>query len=219
MAGDEFPGFPKEAVKFLSDLKANNTRDWFTANKATYEAAIKRPAAEFCDAMSARLEKMTGTRCKPKVFRINRDLRFSKDKTPYNAHLHISFIPETGQPSPPCWFFGLEPKRIVFGAGNFGFDKQALETYREKVDGPDGKKLAKLLERLEAKDARTGEPELKRVPSGYAQDHPLADLLRRKGLSAWIDMKDTKAASCPEFTSECQATFKTLKPLYDWLID
>ena len=61
MAGDGFPGFPKEAVKFLSDLKANNTRDWFTANKATYETAIKQPAAHFCDAMSARLEKMTGT--------------------------------------------------------------------------------------------------------------------------------------------------------------
>jgi len=217
MAGDGFPGFPKEAVKFLTDLKANNTRDWFTANKTVYEAAIKQPAAGFCEAMSARLEKMTGTPCRSKVFRIHRDLRFSKDKTPYNAHLHISFIPETGQTSPPCWFFGLEPERIVLGAGTFGFDKQALEAYRERVGGPDGKKLAKLMEKLGANGARTGEPELKRVPPGYDQDHAHADLLRRKGLSAWIDMADVKAATSPGFVATCQLNFKTLKPLYQWL--
>ena len=168
MADTGFAGFPKEAVKFLSDLKANNTRDWFTANKATYEAAIKGPAAEFCEAMSRKLEKLTGTPCKSKVFRIHRDLRFSKDKTPYNAHLHISFTPETDQASPPCWFFGLEPKRIVLGTGTFGFDKQALEAYRERIDGLDGRKLAKLFEKLAGQGARTGEPDLKRVPSGYA---------------------------------------------------
>ena len=218
MADAGFSGFPKEAVKFLSDLKANNTRDWFTANKATYESAIKGPAAEFCEAMSGKLEKLTGTPCKSKVFRIHRDLRFSKDKTPYNAHLHISFTPETGQASPPCWFFGLEPTRIVLGAGTFGFDKSALEAFRERVDGPDGKKLAKLLEKLGAQGARIGEPDLKRVPSGYAQDHPRADLLRRKGLSAWLDTEDTKTASSPDFVATCQVKFKTLRPIYDWLI-
>ena len=218
MAGDGFPGFPKEAVKFLSDLNANNTRDWFTANKVTYEAAIKQPAAGFCEAMSARLEKMTGTPCKSKIFRIHRDLRFSKDKTPYNAHLHISFTPETGQTSPPCWFFGLEPNRIVLGGGTFGFDKQALDAFRERVDGPDGKKLTKLLEKLETKGARTGEPDLKRVPSGYAQDHPHADLLRRKGISAWLDIKDTKSASSPEFVASCHQNFKMLKPVHQWLV-
>jgi len=218
MADAGFSGFPKEAVKFLSDLKANNSRDWFTANKATYESAIKGPAAEFCEAMSGKLEKSTGAPCKSKVFRIHRDLRFSKDKTPYNAHLHISFTPETGLASPPCWFFGLEPERIVVGAGTFGFDKQALEAYRERIDGPDGKKLVKLFEKLAGQGARTGEPDLKRVPSGYAQNHPHADLLRRKGLSAWLDMEDTKTASSPDFVATCQAKFKTLRPLYDWLI-
>ena len=172
MAQDAFPGFTKETVRFLQELKANNTREWFADNKSAYENAVKAPAQHFCDALTGQLQILTGAAHKSKIFRIHRDLRFSKDKTPYNAHLHISFIPESKMAAPPCWFFGLAPERLTVGAGVFAFDKPALEAYRQRVDGKDGVALAALLDLLKQDGVRIGDIELKRVPTGYAQDHP-----------------------------------------------
>ena len=83
--------FSPETLKFLRALKKNNTRDWFHENKAWYEAAWKTPANAFIEAMCFRLQAETDTEHSAKLFRIHRDIRFSKDKTPYNSHLHILF--------------------------------------------------------------------------------------------------------------------------------
>ena len=107
---------------------------------------------------------------------------------------------------------------MVLGAGVFAFDKQSLETFRSRLQGADAKTLAKLLDKLRAKDISLGEPELKRVPRDYPPDHPHADLLRRKGLAAWTEAIDPKVASDPGFVEICRTHFKTLKPLYDWLM-
>lgn len=108
MSAPEFTSFPNETVNFLKALKKNNDRNWFNENKSRYEDAIKRPAEEFSDEMATRLRRLTGFAFKSRIFRIHRDIRFSKDKTPYNTHLHIGFIPQTNKPSPPAWFFGLD---------------------------------------------------------------------------------------------------------------
>jgi len=210
--------FSNDAVDFLKDLKANNDRAWFNANKARYERALKQPAEMFCDEIAARLRRLTGTAYSAKIYRIHRDVRFSKDKTPYSAHLHISFIPEMGQSSPPAWMFGVDPQRVAIGVGCFAFDKPGLEAFRHAVDGKEGARLSKLLVRLREDGVRIGEPELKRVPAPFAGDHPHSDLLRRKGLSAWIDLEDPYAVSRPDFIDRCQAEFERLKPLYSWLV-
>lgn len=218
MAQDAFPGFTKETVRFLQELKANNTREWFGDNKSAYENAVKAPAQHFCDALTGQLQILTGAAHKSKIFRIHRDLRFSKDKTPYNAHLHISFIPESKMAAPPCWFFGLAPERLTVGAGVFAFDKPALEAYRQRVDGKDGVALAALLDLLKQDGVRIGDIELKRVPTGYPQDHPRTDLLRRKGLSVWRDFKDTQPAVGANAVQNCVSAFSELKPVCDWLL-
>jgi len=217
MADEEFSRFPKESVQFLKDLKENNNRDWFTQNKAEYEQSIKLPAKAFGDVMAIHLEALTGLVHQPKIFRINRDLRFSRDKTPYNTHLHISFFPEIDIPAPPRWFFALETDRLVFGAGVFGFEKQDLDSFRARIVGKDGAKLAETLETLSSDGLRLGEPHLKRVPSGYPKDHPQADLLRHKGLTVWSDIKDPGTATKPGFLNTCDCRFAKLKPLFDWL--
>ena len=219
MTSDRFKSFPKSSVQFLRDLEANNTRDWFNANKAVYESALKAPAKAFADSMSEDLEELTGAAHAAKIFRIHRDLRFSKDKRPYNTHLHISFTPDMDLPAPPRWFFALETDRLVFGAGVFGFEKAPLEAFRERVSGPEGMKLEALLKTLLAKDARLGDPELKRVPAGYPKDHPRANLLRHKGLTAWTDIANPATASKPQFMKTCGKEFSRLKPLFDWLAD
>lgn len=217
MASDAFKAFPKSSVQFLRDLKANNTRDWFKANKAMYEDALKTPARAFADTMAGDLGALTGVSHTAKIFRIHRDLRFSKDKRPYNAHLHISFMPDMDVPAPPQWFFALETDRLVFGTGIFAFEKPALEAFRERISGPDGKTLETLLRKLQAKTVRLRDPDLKRVPAGYPKDHPRAELLKHKGLTAWTDIADPEAGSKPQFMKTCAREFSRLKPLFDWL--
>ena len=162
-----FSGFTGDAVTFLNNLKSNNNRDWFLENKKTYEAEIKKPAALFASVMSEHLQSLTGQPHKAKVFRINRDVRFSKDKTPYNAHLHISFTPESKLASPPAWMFGLSTEYFTLGCGVFEFDKSALDVFRKNVAGSAGDKLSGLIDKLGKNGIRFSEPALKRVPSGF----------------------------------------------------
>lgn len=214
-----FSGFSEDAVQFLKDLKANNKREWFNANKQIYEAEIKKPAEAFCDAVAEDLETLTGRAHTAKIFRIHRDVRFSKDKTPYNTHLHIGFMPASDMTTPPCWFFGLDTEKLTLGTGIFAFEKQQLEMFRERVAGSDGSDLAKLLDKLEANGMRISGAELKRVPAGYPKEHPQADLLCRKGLSAWVDLGGPDQATSSDLVKSCRRSFKQLKPVFDWLID
>ena len=212
-----FRAFSNDAIDFLRDLRVNNERAWFNAHKATYEREIKRPAEAFSMAMTAALEILTGRPHGHRIFRIHRDVRFSKDKTPYKSHLHIAFMPKDGQPSPPSWFFSLDPEQLTLGTGAFAFDKADLERYRKRVFGDDGQELADIRRRLEGQGIRFGKPDLMRVPSGYPADHPQADLLRQKGLTAWIDHQDPTKAAESDLVDVCIDEFKQLKPVFDWL--
>jgi len=81
----QFPGFPAEAVEFLTALKANNNKAWFEHNKPVYRDHVKAPSEHFAAHMEGVLSRLTGTLMTAKIFRIHRDVRFSKDKTPYKA--------------------------------------------------------------------------------------------------------------------------------------
>ncbi|MEM9287905.1 MAG: DUF2461 domain-containing protein [Pseudomonadota bacterium] len=208
-----FHGFSEDALHFLSDLKANNTRDWFAAHKKTYEAEVKKPAKAFCSAMTQALHAHTGTLHTAKVFRINRDIRFTKDKTPYNAHLHILFRKEG---SPTALFFGLQPDNLVLGAGLFKFEGDQLNAYRQAVAGPRGPALQEILDAFLAEGARLNAPPLKRVPSGFDKDHPRAELLKRKGLALWLDQGPRRAME-ETMVEQTLASYAWFAPLNDWL--
>ena len=209
--------FPSGAVQFLTELKQNNNRDWFAQNKSRYDEDVKRPAQAYCTLMCEELSAITGTPHTSKIFRVHRDVRFSKDKTPYSAHLHISFLPDGSKGAAPAWFFALEPEKLIFGAGTFGFEKQALERFRERVTGGQGAALLKILSSLEEQGLRLSEPELKRVPRGFEADEDHAPLLRHKGLTAWRDSTSTKAATAPGLIDRSCDEYRTLLPLFTWL--
>ena len=215
--------FPKDTVKFLKDLEKNNNRDWFKEHKTRYETAVRDPAEEFAERMAAALSDLTGTEQISKIFRIYRDVRFSKDKTPYNCHVHISFFsPENMKVTArgcgtPHWFFGLETRRLVVGAGVFDFDKDELARYRKRVEGKEGEQLQKLLDRLAKKGITMHEPALKRVPKGFDADHPREALLRRKGLAVWNELGQPTLATQGNVVGLCRTAFKELRPVVDWL--
>lgn len=206
--------FPTDTVTFLTELHANNNRDWFKQHKSRYEQFIKGPANEFCNLMCQELQQITAKSHGTKIFRVHRDVRFSKDKTPYNAHLHISFLPAGHQ---AAWFFGLDRTKLTVGAGLFAFDKTELETYRNRVAAEDRTQLAEILETLLQKGFRVPEPELKRVPAGFDKDHARSDLLRRKGLAAWYDFPDPNPATTPGLVNSCRKVFGELRSMMDWL--
>ncbi len=210
----DFTAFPTDTVKFLRDIKKNNNREWYQANKARYDEGVKAPAEAFCEAVQFRMKAITDDSWTSKIFRIHRDVRFSKDKTPYNAHLHIYFKRE-GKPS--GLFFGLRPDELVLGAGVFSFGKEQLSAYRNAVASPKGAALDELVSTYLDEGLRLNDPPLKRVPKGFDADHPRAELLKRKGLAIWIDIDDPSVMSKPEGLETCFTQFDRLAPLSDWM--
>jgi len=217
MKTSSFDAFGSETLNFLVDLKANNNRDWFAANKQSFETVYKQPAANFSAELSLALSEITGHLNIVKVFRVYRDVRFSKDKTPYNAHLHISFTADIAGASPPMWFFGVDSERLSLGCGNFGFDEAHLEQFRKRIVSDEGAKIVKMVNKLKVGGARFIEPELKRVPSGYAKDHEYNDFLRHKSFSGWLDYPP-EAIIQGGLVSWCVSEFKKLLPLYGILM-
>ena len=157
-----------------------------------------------------------------KIFRINRDVRFSKDKTPYNTHIRMLFHPVMEVKAcgdAPAFFLSLEIDHLIIGTGLREFSKDFLVRYRSAVDDADkGTKLEQLLAaQLAVSGTYLEEPELKRVPNGYDADHPRGELLRRKSLSIW-----QKTPLCHEIYVTGAARFigdyyRRFQPVYVWL--
>ena len=204
---DQFDSLVPDARVFLETLATNNTKDWFTAHKSDYDTKLKAPALALLDTMSAFLEKQTGTVPQTKLFRPHRDVRFSKDKTPYHTHLHMLWTtPPTG-----C-FLGIAPGYVSVGAGVMGFDKDGLTKWRNAIDGAAGDQIAEALKGLRNRNARISAPELKRVPAPFDKTHPHGDLLRHKSLTAWFDLsgQDIKKGG---LITQIEAAFSELLPL------
>ena len=144
-------------------------------------------------------------------------MRFSKDKTPCNAHLHIAFSPVGKSRAGAAFMFGLDTKKMSVGTGVFAFDKKYLDVFRKTIAGPEGKAVQAMLDKLSRTGASISEPDLKRVPPGFDPDYPRADLLRHKGLAAWFTYDDTGLATRPGIAAQVAKDFKKLKPLMDWL--
>ena len=207
-----FHGFPEAGIRYLVDLAANNNREWFAANKATHDSQLMAPAGLLCQELEGFLEQLTGAAYTTKLYRMHRDLRFSADKTPYNTHLHISFL---GPPGACAFHLGIDTSSVSAGAGTFEFTAEQLQAFRTQIASGSGPAISKSLEHLVSSGARLAEPELKRVPAGYPADQAFSELFRRKSLSAWIDLGAPVAATRPDFARRCEDAFRTLQPVAD----
>ncbi|MBU2648699.1 DUF2461 domain-containing protein [bacterium] len=220
----EFKGFNKETVKFFKELKKNNTRRWFEEHKAEYEAHVKQPAVEFVKAMGQELRKIVpAIHAIPKVnqslFRLNRDTRFSQDKTPYKTNMGIWFW-EGMQKRMECsgFYFHLEEGNIMFGAGLYMIPNHILKPYRDAVVDP---KAGKALKQMAAKLARSGlelkGKHYKRIPTGYDASHENADYLLFKGIHVGVEMKIPDLFYSPEIVPFAGNYYKQMLPLHAWL--
>lgn len=217
---DGFTQMLDEANLFFIGLAANNRKDWYEPRKEHYASAIRKPAEMMASILAEDLSRMTGVGHLPKVFRIHRDVRFSKDKTPYNAHLHILWS-QSGKKEAglaPAFFFGAEPGKLVVGMGIMGLKGEALIRYRAMVDGW-GEALTDVLTGTGARLSDWGDPALKRVPPPYPQDHPHGDLLKRKNLIVMADLGDDWRKDGTGLAKAVRKGFERFVPLHRFLAE
>ena len=208
----DFATLIPDARAFLGQLAENNNKAWWEDNKATYVSQLKTPALALIDEVSTQLAAMTDLPVKGKLFRPHRDVRFSKDKTPYKTHLHMLWTAQTGARQDVAFFFGIGLDDVRAGGGVMGFEKDVLADWRLFVD-QDHKRILKITNGLRDKGFGFWEPALKRVPSPFDKDHPAAELLRMKGCVAFKDLKPGKSLA-----RDLDATFQDFWPLNQLLI-
>jgi uncharacterized protein (TIGR02453 family) len=183
----DFSTLITDAQAFYAKLHANNTKSWWQDNKATYETRLKAPALDLLATCTPHIAALTDTTISSKLFRPHRDVRFSKDKTPYNTHLHMMWQLESDARQNPVFFFGIGVDYVTCGAGIMGFEKPVLDDWRKFVD-LDTKRITGITETLKQKGFAFRDPALKRIPTGFAPDHAAGDLLRMKGVVASKDI-------------------------------
>jgi uncharacterized protein (TIGR02453 family) len=219
-----FSGFPKQTVRFLAELSRNNDKGWFDAHREDYERYFVQTARDFVEALGPRLTKLDPeiqaiAKVNGSIMRINRDIRFSKDKTPYKDHLDLWFWSGDKRGwDGSGFFFRLTPTRLILGAGTHVFAPPALARYRMDVLDPKrGAALAKVILGLETKGYTLGGETYKKTPRGVVADHPRAGLLKHGGLYATWEDKHPKELGSGRFVDFAAAHFGRMAPVHFWL--
>jgi uncharacterized protein (TIGR02453 family) len=225
-ANVQFTGFGPGTTAFLEDLVAHQDRAWFADNRARYDAELLEKQRAFVDAIGAAFAKVDPrVQAVPAVdrsiFRIFRDVRFSRDKSPYKTYSDVFFWVGEDRKSAPGYFMRIAPGEVWAGCGAHSLKPEQLARLRAGIIAPaSGERFASILSDLEASGFEIGERTLARVPAGFPADSPRADLLRLTVVHAIRKVSPPP----PEFASAAfvdwsMANFLRTKPLVDWLAE
>jgi uncharacterized protein (TIGR02453 family) len=217
--------FSPELFSFLAELRANNNRDWFADNKHRYEEYLLEPALEFIAEFAPRLEKISPhirADARPSggsLFRIYRDTRFSKDKSPYKTNLGIHFRHELAKEvQAPGFYLHLGPDGVFAGGGIWHPGAAGASRIREAIVDDPGRWRRATRTGAFAKRLELGGDSLKRVPSWADPDHPFADDLRRKDFFGWARLSEDDATA-PGFVNEYAKLCRAASPLMRFVCD
>ena len=205
VGGMTFSGFPEEALLFYEGLRADNSKAYWTDHKAAYDACVKAPM----EALLADLEPEFG---RAKLFRPYRDVRFSKDKTPYKEHAAAVVV--DGRSG--ALYVQLSADGLYVGGGYWHTSRDQSQRLRAAVaDERTGAELERLLTALDGWEV-LGE-RYKRLPKPYAIDHPRADLLHHKALAAGYAFEPAEWLHEPACGEQVAQAWRAVVPLRDWL--
>ncbi len=221
-----FSGFPPQGLQFWADLVHNNNREWFAEHKQTYLDHVVAPTRSFVQELGSRLQLIspgiqadTRTNGSGSMMRIYRDIRFSKDKTPYKTWMGVVFWEGSGKKTEsPSFYFELNAQGARYHFGAYVFPKPILAAYREAVDGEAGEKLTDVLAQVRGAGYEIGGDKYKRVPRGYDKDHPHADLLLYKGLHASSPPITLEQLATPDLIDICFDHSQKMAPLHQWMV-
>jgi len=216
--------FTNQTFKFLKELEKNNNRDWFEANKHRYEEYVREPALAYIEAMAPHLTKISNHFvASPKkvggsLMRIYRDVRFSKDKTPYKTNIGIQFRHSAGKDvHAPGFYMHIESKEVFVGSGMWRPDSQTVNNMRLHMDEnrTDWKKITR---QLTKKGFELHGESLKRPPRGYDAEHPLLEDLKRKDFIAIQNLKSALVKD-KQFVKESAALFASTKSFVQFICE
>jgi len=212
-----------QSIKFLKDLKKNNNKPWFDAHRNQYEAA-RIDYSNFIqlviDAMQKKDTTITGLTSKDCLFRINRDIRFSKDKTPYKTAFGAS-IKRGGKKSPYAgYYFHFEPGASFVGGGMWMPEAAALKNMRQEIDY-NWDEFKSILQNRSFKKIygdmyKDGEISLSTMPKGYEKDHPAAGYLKLKSFIAETRIEDEELTKAG-LHKQVVTAFEALQPLLNFI--
>ena len=200
-----FSGWPEEALDFYDGLAADNSKTYWTAHKQIYEAAVLRPMTELVEELAPEFGEA-------KIFRPYRDIRFSKDKTPYKTH--IGALVGRG-------YVQFSAQGLAVGNGMYGMAPDQLDRYRQAVAGDrTGGQLEDAIAAIEKEGIGvSGRDVLKSAPRGYPADHPRIELLRYKGIVAWKEWPVEAWLETVAARDRVAGFWRATRPLSTWLAD
>lgn len=228
-----FSGFAPESLRFLRGLKRNNAKPWFEAHRGEYEQFIKRPLQHLAEELDVRFATLAPEFVAPPkraLFRIHRDVRFSRDKSPYKTHAALwVFHRDAGRGVGRAvaeahggagFYFHLEPGASMVAGGYWMPPRPALTLVRDRI-AEDHKAFTKLVKAAgftRRFGGLTDEPgtKLTRMPRGYDPDHPAGELLRWQSFTASRELTDAEALS-PKLVPNILKDYAALLPMVRWL--
>jgi len=221
-----FRGFTKATIAFFKGLKKNNSREWFEIHREIYEHDVMEPAKAFVVAMGGRLKEISPLisavpKINKSIFRLNRDTRFSSDKSPYKPNLGIYFWEgPRSRMECPGFYFHIEPPILLLAAGFYMFPDWLIERYRHAVvHAQMGKKLGKIVADIKKGGEFTlGGKHYKRIPAGFDSSHPNSELLLHNGLHAGFETAIPDEFFRPALADYCFERYLPLAPLHRWFV-
>jgi uncharacterized protein (TIGR02453 family) len=218
-----FTGMPDQGLAFLEDLEDRNTKEFFDANKGLFKEQVQAPFAALVEAAAARLRRSVPDLGQPKIFRIYRDLRFAKDKTPYKTSMSAS-VPsrprdEGGGPGVATGFYvNVGPAGLYTASGLYHPDRADLARVRAAIADPDmGPELEAILRRAAGKGLTPWLDPLQRMPRPWPADHPRAGLLKARSLVLNRQHERAPWLQTAELLDHLVADWKAMIPFNRWL--
>ncbi len=217
--------FPLNTLAFLKKLSMNNNKEWFEENREMFKSNFLQPALQFVVDLGEKLQTIApGIKAVPKIdksiFRLHRDVRFSKDKSPYKTNLGIYFW-EGNRKRMECsgLYFHIDPKTYFLGAGMYMLSNDLLKAYREKIYDPVlGKQLNSLVKKIMKKEGyNLGGKSYKRVPKGYDPEYPYADYLLHNGFYIYYEGKNINDLVKDPVNFSFKI-YKDMLPVHQWLV-
>jgi uncharacterized protein (TIGR02453 family) len=213
---------PQVALDFLSELGENNSKEWFSSNKKRYERELKNPARALAAEINTLLQDVSPAHAREQphkaLNRINRDIRFSKDKTPYNTKVwagwHNTALPKGAGAG---FYFGVTLDSCGVGCGAWHPPKEAMESLRHHI-ADHHQALSAILADLPSEVGPVKGDKYKRVPKPWTADHPAAELLKHKGIHLGLDLPRSLATSS-ELLPTVRRYFEVFQPLVAFLDD
>jgi uncharacterized protein (TIGR02453 family) len=216
-----FSGFPREGIRFLKELGKNNDREWFTPRKAIYEEKLRLPMLELVGAVHREMVRFAPdyvgepAKC---IYRVYRDTRFSKDKTPYKTHVGaLLWRNGTEKNYAASYYFSVSPEGVEVAGGLYSPEREGLLAVRQRIAADtdafratfEGRKVKKLMGDL------YGEP-MTRVPKGFDPAHPAAELLKHKRYVLFTTL-DPALATTPKVFKEIMTRLEAMTPFVEYL--